>query len=101
MVHEFDLLWQQFFLRNRLKTKVLMVVYENFVAHYDRVVHRVIDHLGIGRDGVAVAPPQLLRQADQRSAEWEQLFIGIANERSAAAERRARPVPGQAVASAE
>jgi LPS sulfotransferase NodH len=99
-VTSFDALWQQFFQRNRLK--VLMLVYENLVADNAISVMSVLDFLGIARDDVSVATPRLVRQADERSTEWEQRFIAIAKERGALVPPHAAPRPAsQPVPAAE
>ena len=83
IVNAFDAQWQLFFRRNRLK--VLMMVYENFISHYETSIANIFDFLGIERDGVMLPPPRLQRQADERSAEWEARFNAITRERAATA----------------
>jgi LPS sulfotransferase NodH len=87
LVNHFDAQWHQFFRLNKLK--ILMMWYENFIANYESSVSHVLDFLGIVHDGASLPPPRLRRQADDRSAEWEERFIALAKERGAVVTRRA------------
>ena len=78
-VTDFDLQWQAFFRKNRLK--VLMIVYENFIAAYEASVFNILEFLGIPRDGFVLTPPRLQRQADERTLHWRRRFLELASER--------------------
>lgn len=79
LVNDFDAQWHAYFKRNKLK--VLMVIYENFIAAYQPTILSALEFLGIAHEGLTVAPPRLQRQADARSAEWQRRFLKIARER--------------------
>lgn len=51
----------------------LQVTYEELDADYEGTMRRVFDF--IGASDIAVAPPQLARQADQLNAEWIERFL--------------------------
>lgn len=79
VVNDFDLRWEQYFRQNRLK--VLMITYENFVTAYEATVMSAMEFLELPRDGVALPPPRLQRQADERSLEWRRRFLEVGKQR--------------------
>jgi LPS sulfotransferase NodH len=93
MVNHFDARWEEYFREHRVK--VLMMVYEHFVEHYELGVHSVLDFLGVERAGVTVKVPRLQRQADDRSLDWEQRFLEL--HKSGASEAEAKPAADAAV----
>jgi hypothetical protein len=93
MVNQFDVYWEDYFRKHRVK--VLMMMYEHFVEHYQSAVCNALDFLGIERAGVAVAAPRLQRQADDRSLDWERRYLEI---RDAGAANARQPNPIKAVA---
>lgn len=52
----------------------LTVVYEDFIQEYEGTVRRVLEHLGIDPQNVAIAPPYHDRLADEVSASWTARF---------------------------
>lgn len=86
LVHHSDLRWKAFFREHQIG--VLEIVYEDFVAPYDASVFRILEFLGISRDGVVVTPPRLQRQADARTLEWRDRFIELGKERGVVSPRR-------------
>lgn len=72
-VNGFDLEWACFFLAHRVR--VLRLTYEDLLASYEATVLKVLDFLQLSGDGITVAPPQLQRQSDERSLEWERRFL--------------------------
>jgi hypothetical protein len=93
MVNHFDARWHDYFRQHRVK--VLMMMYEHFIEHYESAVHSVLDFLGVERDGVTVGVPRLERQADERSLDWEKRYLEMRKSGAAAVE--AEPAAARAV----
>ena len=71
-----DQKWTSYFRTYRIPA--LMLFYEDFVENYERTVQGVLKFLGLPYENVAVGPPKLERQADERSREWEALYREMA-----------------------
>lgn len=70
----FDLRWEQYFRRERVHP--LIVIYEEFVAHYERTIYDILSYLGVGA-AVPISAPTLRRQADDASFEWETRYRAV------------------------
>jgi LPS sulfotransferase NodH len=90
-VRESDWRWDDYFWRHRVTP--LMVVYEDMIANLDVTVRGILQFIGVPDEGIVVAQPELERQADARSLEWEQRYVEMAAARAATAARSARSAP--------
>lgn len=70
---QFDLQWMEYFKRNRIK--VLVVAYEQFIAEYVETIGLVLQFLGLPYDGMTFDRPDLIRQSDENSLEWEKRYL--------------------------
>ncbi|WP_308635513.1 Stf0 family sulfotransferase [Paenibacillus silvisoli] len=52
----------------------MTIVYEDFIANYERTVRDVLDYLGIDQEGVRIAEPYFDRIADEVAEQWVQRF---------------------------
>lgn len=66
MIGSQEAAWDDYFARRGIRP--LCVTYEALAGDYQATLGRVLDHLGHG--DVAVPPPQLERQADERTEDW-------------------------------
>jgi LPS sulfotransferase NodH len=83
LVHDWDWGWDDYFHRHRVAP--LMLVYEDMVANFELTVRGVLKFLGLPYEDAVIAAPDLERQADDRSRDWEQRY------REAKARQVARP----------
>lgn len=67
-----DRKWNSYFHQYRLTA--LMLVYEDFIANYEQTVRGVLKFLDLPYQDVTVIAPRLVRQADNRSREWESMW---------------------------
>jgi LPS sulfotransferase NodH len=84
---EFDRDWLAFFKSRKLK--VLVLVYEDFIAEYEKTLRGVWQYLGMGAQPLTIPPMRLERQADALSLEWEREYRRLKQE-EAASKPRAR-----------
>jgi hypothetical protein len=70
LLRERDWRWNDYFRRHRIAP--LMLAYEDMVANFE--LRGVLKFLGLPHEGVAVPEPDLERQADKRSLEWEHRY---------------------------
>jgi LPS sulfotransferase NodH len=52
----------------------LTIVYEDFIADYEGTVNRVLDFIGVGKSSGDIAPPPLVKMADELSESWVQRY---------------------------
>jgi LPS sulfotransferase NodH len=52
----------------------LTIVYEDFIQEYEGTVWKILDYLGLGRNGVSISTPYFTPTADDLSEEWAQRF---------------------------
>ena len=71
-----DARWRQFFAEQDIAP--LELVYEEMIEDLESAVRCVLVFLGLPADKIALAPPNLRRQADDRSREWEARYRRIA-----------------------
>jgi LPS sulfotransferase NodH len=69
---EFDRHWLAFFKSRKLK--VLVLVYEDFIAEYEKTLWGVWQYLGMGAQPLTIPPMRLEKQADGLSLEWEREY---------------------------
>ncbi len=69
---EFDRQWLAFFKSRKLK--VLVLVYEDFIAEYEKTLRGVWQYLGMGALPLSLPPMRLEKQADALSLEWEREY---------------------------
>jgi len=50
------------------------IFYEDFIQNYEGTVRTILDHLELDSSSVAIAPPALIKLADDISEEWAQRF---------------------------
>jgi len=55
-------------------TEPLEIVYEEFAQAPQATICRVLDHIGVPREGIEVPEPPMRRQSDARSQEWVDRF---------------------------
>lgn len=60
--------WQQYFDDNQISPFV--VVYEEFVENYDKIVREILEFLGTSTRHLRISQPRLEKQADGRSDLW-------------------------------
>jgi LPS sulfotransferase NodH len=73
-----DAHWRQFFGEHGIVP--LDLVYEDFIKDLEGTVQRVLTFLGLPAENVNLPPPNLRRQADERSRDWEARYRQIAAE---------------------
>jgi trehalose 2-sulfotransferase len=73
-----DAHWRQFFEEHEISP--LDLVYEDVIQDLEAAVRRVLEFLGLPADNVTLPPPNLRRQADDRSREWEARYRQVAAE---------------------
>jgi len=71
-LEEQDRKWLAYFQLYRIGP--LMIFYEDFAEAYEGTVRGVMKFLDLPSEDVAIPPPKLERQADERSKEWERRF---------------------------
>lgn len=64
--------WRQWFAERGIEP--LEIVYEEFAQDPTPTICRVLEHIGVPSDGIAVPEPPMRRQSDQRSQEWVDRF---------------------------
>jgi hypothetical protein len=68
--------WSNFFSESGVEPFV--VVYEDFVQHYERTASLVLDYLGISLpEGFTFPPPRVHKQADAMSEEWVARYLKV------------------------
>jgi trehalose 2-sulfotransferase len=73
---QFDLSWRRYF--QGLGVQPFEVVYEDFVGAYESTVFAILRALDLATCAdVRVAPPRLVRQADEVSAEWVEHYHAL------------------------
>lgn len=66
--------WQRYFTQNGIHP--LVIVYEDFVAHYEQTVREALQHLALpGADRLPIAPVSTKKQADAQSEQWVQRYL--------------------------
>jgi trehalose 2-sulfotransferase len=70
-----DAHWREFFEREGISP--LQLVYEEMIKDIEGTVRRVLEFLGIRAQTISLPPPNLQRQADHRSREWEARYRQI------------------------
>jgi LPS sulfotransferase NodH len=70
--------WRQFFQEHDIRP--LDLVYEDLTRDLAGTVQRVLEFLGHPAENIALPPPSLRRQADDRPREWEARYRQIAAE---------------------
>lgn len=83
-----DARWRQFFQEHRISP--LELNYEDLVRDLAGAVQRVLEFLGIPAENATIPVPNLRKQADDRSREWEERYRRICAE-------EAGPAAGQDV----
>jgi outer membrane protein assembly factor BamB/LPS sulfotransferase NodH len=73
-----DWQWNAYFQRHRITP--LMITYEDMVVNFEATVRGVLQYLGIERRDGVIAEPDLERQADDRSHDWEERYRELAAE---------------------
>lgn len=76
MLGDGDWQWEAYFHEHRITP--LMITYEEMVENFDATVRGVLQFLGIDHRKVVIAEPDLERQADERSHEWERRYRALA-----------------------
>jgi LPS sulfotransferase NodH len=74
---EFDWRWDDYFRRHRIAT--IPIFYEELVANYEVAVRRILKRLDLPYEEVAIAPPAIDRQSDERSQTWEERYRAMRN----------------------
>lgn len=82
-VQEYDWRWQEYLATHRLAP--LMVSYEELVEDLDLTVRGILKFLEIPHEAARIVQPDLERQADERSLEWERRYLDIVTERTSVA----------------
>jgi LPS sulfotransferase NodH len=72
---EYDREWENHFARHRLTP--LQLIYEDFVASYDKTLRRVLDFIDVAHNDLPEAEPGLERMADAKSLEWEEKYTEL------------------------
>jgi len=52
----------------------LLIVYEDFIQEYEKIVRKVLEFLDLGTISVEIPSPVLAKTADNISEEWAQRF---------------------------
>lgn len=65
--------WQVFFIRNNIAPQ--HITFEDFLAHLDDNVSRVLDYIRVPKRSASAVFPTLLRQADASSIEWATKYL--------------------------
>lgn len=65
--------WQRYFTQNGIHP--LVIVYEDFVAHYEETLREALQHLALpGAETLPIAPVSTRKQADAQSEQWVQRY---------------------------
>ena len=75
-----DARWRQYFQEHNILP--LDLVYEELVRDLEGTVRRVLGFLGIPAENISLQPPNLRKQADGRSRDWEARYRRICAEES-------------------
>lgn len=66
--------WQRYFTQNGIQP--LVIVYEDFVAHYEETLRETLQHLALpGADRLPISPVSTKKQADAQSEQWVQRYL--------------------------
>lgn len=71
-LNDCDWRWDDYFRRHRAAP--LMLVYEDMIANLQPTVRGVLKYLDLPYEGAVIAAPDIERQADDRSQQWEQRY---------------------------
>jgi LPS sulfotransferase NodH len=88
-----DACWRQYFLQHRISP--LELYYEDLVRDLAGTVRRVLEFVGIPPESVAIPMPNLRKQADDRSREWEERYRRICAEETGSAVGQDASVRGE------
>lgn len=72
MVSHWDQRWDDYFRRHRIAP--LMLVYEDMIEKFDLTVRGVLKYLDLPYDSALIAAPDMERQDDHLSRQWEQRY---------------------------